>query len=189
MSTYRLAAVALLAAALAACNEPSPSVPAPPLAASAPASAPEAKAPAVAPDLAAERDTLLDQLSGVWKPTDEQMLLTIAVSDDGSGADILLSREYLTAEVENVDVHNGIVVMLVDMNGVPATWSFRRIVDAQGAAHFRATLHTGSESELSFVREASQSDMAALSEAAEQDRINRNAEQAARHEAAPAASR
>ena len=79
MSTYRLAAVALLAAALAACNEPSPSV--------------------------------------------------------------------------------------------PATWSFRRIVDAQGAAHFRATLHTGSESELSFVREASQSDMAALSEAAEQDRL------------------
>jgi hypothetical protein len=159
------------------------------MAASAPASAPEAKAPDAEVVIAAARATLLGQLSGVWRPLGDQMLMTIVVSADGSDVDILLSNSHLTAEVEQIDLRNGIVVLRVDLKGTPATWSFRRIVDAQGAAHFRATLQNGYETEMSFVREASHSDLIALSEAAEQDRIASNAEQVARHDAAPDAGR
>lgn len=191
----RAIAMLLAAAVLSACGKTDPAPPAPDLTPAGPASAPaEAASAAAAPPAemrpatlqsAQAQQQLVEQLSGVWKPVDEQLLMTIRGDLSDGQVDIMIGNQHIPAAVESVDARNSIVVLQVDLNGSAATWSFRRIVDEQGAFHFRATLHNGVESELSFVRNLSESDAARLASASEQERINRNAAQKALHEAAP----
>jgi uncharacterized lipoprotein YmbA len=190
----RVIAMLLAAAALTACGKTDPAPAAPDLPPSSPASAPaEAASAALQPaemrpaalQSVQAQQTLVEQLSGVWKPVDEQLLMTIRGDLSDGQVDIMIGNQHIPAAVESVDARNSIVVLQVDLNGSAATWSFRRIVDEQGAFHFRATLHNGVESELSFVRNLSASDAARLASASEQERINRNAAQKVLHEAAP----
>ena len=189
----RSIAMLLAAAALTACGKTDPAPAAPDLPASSPASAPaEAASTALqpaemqpaAPQSTPAQQMLVQQLSAVWRPTDEQLLLTISPDPQTGEVDILLANAYLHATVDHVDTRNGIVSMQVDFNGKPVTWSFRRVIE-NDLYHFRVTMHTGAESELSFVRQLANSDQVKLAELAEQDRINRNAAQSELHAAAP----
>lgn len=113
-----------------------------------------AEAPASLP---APRETLLDDISGVWRGEPRGLLYLLR---EGDKAGLFVGDNDVVVRIGNVDPAQGSVNLVVPVAGDnPVVWTVRKRSDS-GAHGFRLvlTLHDGQQEILAFVREVSDDD-------------------------------
>lgn len=99
------------------------------------------------------KTSLLEDISGVWKASSEQTLMTIKYSD--KKITLLLGDILVPVSIGEIDEQNRTVNLNVRTNaGELVVWTIRQILDSKEKStfHLAITLHDGTQDEFSFVR-------------------------------------
>lgn len=107
----------------------------------------------------AVENSLLTDISGVWRPQDEKALVTINNAE--GKLQLLIDDTFIPVNVGAIDAEQETVNLKVTVNGKPGVWTVRRIWKDKEKTNFHLaiTFHDGAQSELSFVRKVSTDDL------------------------------
>jgi hypothetical protein len=96
-----------------------------------------------------QKETALDEISGVWKVSDEKTMVAFQLA--GSASVVRVDDQPIPVTVDKFDSDNKVLTLLVRNN--PSTvWSVRQIFDENGHFTLQVTLEDGTQLDLSYVR-------------------------------------
>ena len=103
--------------------------------------------------------SLLDEVSGVWKPQGEDGLMML--SNEGGKLKFVADAVLVPVSLGGIDTEQETINLTVPgKDGAPMVWTLRRIWDKEHKSfHLSLTLHDGKQADLSFVRKLTKEDL------------------------------